>query len=226
MNFTVPRNNSSEFLLYIWKIINVPEVGINDFIFKISFELFLLTPEKALKFIQNSIKNQYLKNAQGRLSLSQDLCENLSLWQNSRKDEIFSKLEKKRKKTIANMSTKDDETHNFSIFIKAFSDQGTSNRAATVANDAFNIIEFDPKKGLIQTKVKGLKIESYFIEINLKEKTIRHDCHDFLTRRAENKKFCKHLVKLFLFLKESNEEATLNFLKSISENTDEWDFSG
>jgi hypothetical protein len=227
MNFTIPRNDSTEFLIYIWKIIDVPEIRINELLFKITFEFFLLPPEKALKFIHNSIKNQHLKkNKLDYLSLSQALYENLSVWHKSRKNEIFSRLEKKRKKKLAYIATKDDDIDDFNILIKAFSEKGTSNRAATVANTDLNVIEFDHKNGKIKIEVKGSRKESYFIEINSKEKILRHDCHDFITRRAENKKFCKHLVKLFLFLKERNEEATLNFLKLISENINNWDFSG
>lgn len=227
MDFKIPRNSLSELIIYLWKIIDIPEISINDLLFKISFELFLFPPEQASKFIKNSIKSQLLKkNANEYISLSKNINKQFLIWQKSRRDDISVKLNELRKTKSAKRSTEVDYRSNFNVIIKAFSEKGTSNRAATVPNAALNIIEFDVKKGKIYSEVKGSKEESYFIEISSKEKTLRHNCHDFLTRRAEDKKFCKHLIKLFLLLNERNKEATLCFLKSISENINDWDFLG
>jgi len=38
MNFAIPRNNNSETLLYIWKIIDLPSISQKDLLYKISFE--------------------------------------------------------------------------------------------------------------------------------------------------------------------------------------------
>ena len=40
------------------------------------------------------------------------------------------------------------------------------------------------------------------------------------------KKFCKHLVKLFLKLKESYEDSVLDFLEKMVQNINKWEFSG
>ena len=37
MNFSIPRSNYSEMVLYIWKIIEIPNISINDLIYRISF---------------------------------------------------------------------------------------------------------------------------------------------------------------------------------------------
>jgi len=46
--------------LYIWKIIELPYVSLIDLIYKISFELFLFSPEEAKKFIDKAIHKGYL----------------------------------------------------------------------------------------------------------------------------------------------------------------------
>ena len=92
-----------------------------------------------------------------------------------------------------------------------------SNGQITISNSSFEILEYDYSKGIINSKVAGSKEESYVIEINTNEKILKHNCHDFESRRAENKKFCKHIVTLFLILKEKNEKIADSFLNKIAE---------
>ena len=91
---------------------------------------------------------------------------------------------------------------NFSVLINAFVDKGTLNRSVSVSDTAFEILKFDRSKGIIKSKVKGSKEETYIIEIDIDAKILRHTCHDFESRRADMKKFCKHIAKLFLLLKD------------------------
>ena len=74
MNFAIPRNNNSEMLLYIWKIIDIPKVSQNDLLYKISFELFLFPPNEAISFINNCLDNQLLvKDNNLNFTLSKNL---------------------------------------------------------------------------------------------------------------------------------------------------------
>lgn len=226
MNLAIPNKDVSEFLLYIWKIIDLPKVSINDLLYKISFEFFLLPPEKALNFIQNSIKNNLLKkDVNETIALSPNLNKKCENWQQQRKNIISKKININKKKPSYEKSVKEEKGSNFNTLLKAFLDKGTINRAATVSNSAFNLKEFDLNKGIIKAEVTGTKEDLYFIEINTKKKILTHNCHDFHTKRSEKKKFCKHLVKLFLLLKEKNEVYTSSFLKSISDNINEWEFT-
>ena len=225
MNFAIPRKNPTEFVLYIWKIIDLPFIPLNDLIYTISFELFLLSPQKAKEFIQNAIENEFLEiDEYDNLSLSQNLNEKLQNWQTKRKETILSKLDtaQKRAKAVNNFET--DKNSNFNILLKAFLDKGTINRTVSISEDDFAITEFSFSKGSIKAEFAGSKKEPYLIEINIKNKKIIHDCHDFETRRSENKKFCKHLAKLFLLLKEKDEESATNFLSEIAENINKWEF--
>lgn len=227
MNFAIPRNNASELLLYIMKIIDLPYTTINDLLYQISFELFILPPDKAVEFIKITIKNGLLKeDANQNVSLSQNLKNKLKSWQLKRKKTILNKLNSRINKSSTTNIDKYEKDTNYNTLLKAFLDKGTINRAATISEAAFNITEFDSNKGIIKANVSGKKEDSYDIEINTKKRTLNHDCDDFKTRRAENKKFCKHLAKLFLILKEKNEESATKFLKEIAKNINEWKFSG
>ncbi|MFX1315631.1 MAG: hypothetical protein ACFE9T_07180 [Promethearchaeota archaeon] len=226
MNFAIPRNNNSELLLYIWKIIDLPYISQNDLLFKISFEFFLFSPEEGIKFIKRCIEDKSLIiDAKNNLKLSNTLRQNLINWQKESKFEILNKIISRKKITITERDIETNTTTNFNVFIKAFLDKGTLNRAASVSNTKFDIIEFDPTKGKINAKVSGSKEESYLIKIDINNKILQHNCHDFETRRAENKKFCKHLTKLFLLLKEKNSNSAETFLKEIAANIDKWEFT-
>ena len=219
MIFKIPYNDDSELLLYIWKVIDLPNISMNELLYKISFELFLLSPEEALEFLQRSIKSNSLeKDDNSNLQLPQNSYKKLKTWQLKRKEII-----------LTNLNLIDDfeaeKSSNFSILLKSFLDKGTINRAAAISNDDFKIDIFDFKKGLIKGQVAGSKEEPYNIKIDTKNKILNHNCHDFETRRAINKKFCKHLVKFFILLKEKDEKSITGFLTDIAENINEWEFS-
>ncbi len=224
MNFAIPRNNISEMLLYIWKIINLPYILYNDLLFRISFDLYLDPPEKAKTFINKCINEKFLiKDENQNLKLSEGLNKQLLDWQKSREKMVFKKIRTANniehlKNDISKKST------NFSVLINAFVDKGIINRSVSVSDTAFEILNFDPSKGIIEAKVKGTKEESYIIEIDVNAKILRHTCHDFESRRADTKKFCKHITKLFLLLKERNEKHAVFFLNDIAENIEMWDF--
>ena len=119
---------------------------------------------------------------------------------------------------------KQEGTSNFSVLLKSFVDRATLNRAAIISNSAFNIKVFDSGKGIVDSTVLGSKEEPYIIKLNSNTKLLRHNCHDFETRKSSNKQFCKHLAKLFLILRESNKESAEFFLKALAEKIDEWEF--
>ncbi|MFX0002258.1 MAG: hypothetical protein ACFE9C_14120 [Candidatus Hodarchaeota archaeon] len=225
MNLAIPRNNPSEMLLYIWKIIDLPFILRKDLLYRISFDLFLDPPEKVEKFIDKCIDDKLLiKDYNQNFRLSEDLNNQLLNWQEKRKIEVLQKIKTASKiERLKNDISKDST--NFSVLINAFVDKGTLNRSVSISDAAFEMLRYDRSKGYIKSKVKGSKEESYQIEIDINNKIIRHNCHDFETRRAENKKFCKHLIKLFLLLKDKNESLGEFFLSKIAEDIDLWDFT-
>ncbi len=225
MNFAIPRNDNSEMLLYIWKIIDLPFILIEDLIYRIAFDLFILPPERANYFIINCIKNKLLIKDNNFVRLSEELDQRLKNWQKKRENEILGKISTAKK--VNHLKNDIDKKHSskFSILINAFVDKGTLNRSVTISDAAFEFLEHDRSKGLITSKVTGTKEESYFIEIDTNKKILRHNCHDFEERRAQNKKFCKHITKLFLLLKEKNHDSAEFFLNQLAEEIDKWEFT-
>jgi hypothetical protein len=225
MNFAIPRNSETDFLLYIWKIIDLPMISKNDLIYEISFKLFFDSPEKANLIIDKSIKNKYLvKDDNENLSLSQNLKKNLQSWQIKRKKTIVNKIINRNDELGVKNNNIFEDDSNYNTLLKAFLDKGTINKAVLISEDNFNIKEFDYKNGIIRVEVVGIKESSYKIEINIKNKSLIHNCHDFQERRAANKKFCKHLAKLFLILKDKEPVSALKFLREIAENINEYQF--
>ncbi len=145
-------------------------------------------------------------------------------WQKKRKFMVLKNIKTANKvEHLKNDISK--KSTNFSVLINAFVDKGTLNRSVSISDTAFEILIFDHLTGIIESKVKGSKEESYIIKIDTNAKVLLHNCHDFETRRADNKKFCKHIAKLFLLLKDKNEKLTEFFLNKIAEDVEMWDFT-
>ncbi|TFG05068.1 MAG: hypothetical protein EU539_09815 [Promethearchaeota archaeon] len=175
--------------------------------------------------IETSLKKSLLiKDEDNNLNLSDRLFKEFKNWQNNKKKQIQKNIAKIKQSAELINKIETDESDNFNVLLKAFLDKGTINRAVTVSDSDINIIQLNFEQGIIKSEIIGSKKDPYIIEINLKNKILTHNCHDYQSRRAENKKFCKHLAKLFLFLKEKNGSATLKILRKMAEKINEWDF--
>jgi len=225
MNLKIPKKDPSELMLYLWKIIDLPKISEKDLLYLISFEFLLVSPEQGLKLIQNCVKkNILIKNSDNTISLNKELQHKLSTWQKKRKNKIIKneKIKVEREATLTKF--KKESKSDFNVILKAFLDKGTINRAVTVSEDAFNFQTQDIDKGIIKAKVSGSKKEPYIIHIDMNNKTLKHNCHDFVNRRSKNKKFCKHLTKFFLILKDKNEELAIKVLNTIANSIPDWEF--
>ncbi|MHA1804557.1 MAG: DUF2240 family protein [Promethearchaeota archaeon] len=225
MNLEIPRKSATDLWLYVWKIIDVPSISPSDLIFTLSFELFLFPPKDAKTFIDKSLEKKLLIRKNNQLSLSASLRKQFERWQIENKKKIENYKELKKEVIFKGAKETAARKPEFNTLLKAFLERGTINRAASISADSFEISMFDKNKGIIKAWVAGSKETPYLIEIHTNQKILKHDCHDFQTRRALNKKFCKHLAKLFLILKEKNEEDSLYFLTQMSDGIDEWDFT-
>ena len=226
MNFAIDRSSKSEMLLHFWKIIDLPNITPDDLMFKISYELFLLYPEEAVKFINYCLEsNLLIQNEKGTLKLSKSLNQRLLDWQKKRKNEVSKNLTATKQEIQLKNDIENESSTIFSVLMHEFVDKDTLGRAASLTTTDFKLKEFNTKSGLIKSTVLGSKKESYFIELDLDKKLIRHNCHDFETRRSKTKKFCKHLAKFMLLLKEEEKDFTENFLKNLANNIEDWNFA-
>jgi len=211
--------------LYIWKIIELPQISLTDLIYKISFELFLFSPEEAKEFIDKAVQKGYLiVGINNKLLLSDALALELNNWHKERRVEIVENINKSTNIAHFTDNFKKNGSNKFNILLKAFLDKGTINRAVLVSDSSITINTFDPHSKNVKAEVKGSQIIPYTIEISTNERVLKHNCHDFQTKRAPNKKFCKHLAKLFLVLKEKDEKGATLFLENITKDINKWDF--
>lgn len=220
-----PINNPELLLLYLWKIIDLPNISLNNLLFKISYDLFLLPPDKATEFINSCLESKLLVvTEKSDLTLSNSLNTGLEDWQKSRKNEIKQNINSVKKIYQLKTNIEKGKSTNFSGYLKSLVEKETLNRAVRVTNETFDIKELDFNKGVIRATVSGSKEDPYIIEIDINKKYLKHDCHDFEARRSKNKQFCKHLTKFFLMLRDSHKASTEQFLKTLSENLEKWNF--
>ncbi|MFX1588889.1 MAG: DUF2240 family protein [Promethearchaeota archaeon] len=225
MKISVPRKNLKEMTLYVWKIIEYSQISKKELLYKLTFDLSLFTPDEAHKYIKEAQDNNLIiENDDNILTIAPELEKILKNWQRKRKDEILNQIESSKNAEKIRARFQKDKTSTYNILLKAFLDKGTLNRAVNVSDDSINLSLFDLNKGKINAHIIGSRKNPYIIEIDIKKRSLKHDCQDFVTKRLDNKKFCKHLAKLFLFLKEKDENAAKRFLEAITENIEQWDF--
>ena len=225
MNFTIPRGNTSEMVLHIWKIIELPKIQQDDFLHIVSFELFLFSPKEANEFINIAIHRGYLiPEGDDQIKLSESLALELNKWHEKRKIHISGKIKDVNDFNDFSNESKNSDANKFKILLKALLDKGTINRAVVESDSAYKFSFLDSAQKIIKAEVQGSQKIPYTIEININEKMIKHNCHDFRAKRAENKKFCKHLAKLFLLLKIQNADLASYFLESITKEINNWKF--
>jgi hypothetical protein len=224
LNLEPPKKSATELLLYLWKIIDLPEISLEDLVYKISFELFLFPPEKAKKFIEKAITSKLLNFDEENITLSSRLNTTLQKWQEKRRKEISTKMAQEEKKFETIKEVSNNKSNGFNPLLHAFLDKGTLNRTVGVSENDFDFKTLDLNEGKVEGKISGSKDTPYKLSINCQDKELIHNCHDFEARRAPNKKFCKHLAKLFLLLKERDEPNACKLLEKISKNINAWEF--
>jgi len=225
VNFAIPRGNTSEMVLHIWKIIDLPSIQQDDLLHKISFELFLFSPKEAKEFINIAIhKGSLILIGDDRIKLSETLALELCKWHEKRKTHISKKLKEINDFNEISERPNNNDANMFKILLKALLDKGTINRAVAEADSAYKFRVIDSGQKIIKAEVQGSQKIPYNIDINISEKVIKHNCHDFRTKRAVNKKFCKHLAKLFLLLKIKNADLASYFLENITRDINNWNF--
>ncbi|MBN1215114.1 MAG: DUF2240 family protein [Candidatus Lokiarchaeota archaeon] len=225
IEFKIPKEDPKKFILYLWKIIDLEKISQDNLIFYISYRLFLLSPDKVNKFIKKSIENNLIEITDDKkISLNPKLREDFDIWQKKREDHIKKKEKDNNLRIDILEDLENKKKNNFNTLLKAFSDKGTINRAVSISTDTIKLSLFDQEKKSIRVTFIGREKESYFIEIDQNKKIIRHNCHDYNERRAKNKKFCKHLARLFLILKEQNQNFTEQLLGDIADTINNWEF--
>ena len=76
----------------------------------------------------------------------------------------------------------------------------------------------------IEACIKGSSSD-YKLLIDFTHKKIKHGCYDFRQNKKNSKRFCKHITKVFIAIKdEKGDQVAESLLKRISNKLDEWEF--
>ncbi|MHA1782097.1 MAG: DUF2240 family protein, partial [Promethearchaeota archaeon] len=178
LDFKIPRKNLQEMVLYVWKIIDLPLINQEDLLYKLSFDLFLFSPEQANKFISDAIKKGYLLQVENdNLKLSEELQSKLKTWQLERRKFIQEKFKAIRESKKLIEGVYKDSKSDFNTVYKVFVDSATLKKTATISNSDINLVKFDTDEGIIKAKIKGREKDFYDILLDISNKQLRHDCN-------------------------------------------------
>jgi len=92
-------------------------------------------------------------------------------------------------------------------------DNNRISRGFAIRNEEIIIKDFT-------TETIKARVREYMIQVDLKRRTLKHDCDDWL-KGLGTKRLCKHFVKLFISL---TPEMAETILKDLTENKDKWVF--
>lgn len=108
----------------------------------------------------------------------------------------------------------------FEDIIEKLTNKNTLNRVKSIPDKRIRIFRIDKEKGIIEAEIQGNKLIPYKLNINISlintSRFIDHDCPDYLARKKQNNKFCKHIVKLFYILKNQEYDFAYSLLKKIN----------
>jgi uncharacterized protein YecE (DUF72 family) len=134
--------------------------------------------------------------------------------QSEAKSYAEKKLSTQTKKIQARMSTLDDwTTEGVSDVLEVFTSKERLRRANEIKDKDIEV------ERLNISTIKA-SVREYHIVIDLQNKVIMHDCADW-DKMAPEKKFCKHLAKLFLSIENIKALKILNLIRS---DLSSWDF--
>lgn len=113
-----------------------------------------------------------------------------------------------------------DGSEEFERYIRSLSDIDTLRLSKTILDRKIKILTLNKEKGIINAEIRGTEIVPYFISIDLAQgslfSAIKHDCYDFINRKQKRNQFCKHLIKLFYYLKKEDLRFANEVLKKLT----------
>jgi len=97
--------------------------------------------------------------------------------------------------------------------LRTLMDQERLDKAKRIKDDILTIID-------ISAKNFEITIKQYIIKVNLYDRTIVHNCHDW-RKNLPKKRLCKHLAKVFLKLPS---DYSFKILKDLVNKREQWKF--
>ena len=129
------------------------------------------------------------------------------------------------RKAKTSHTLKEAHRKDFNSMLNHFTEKKDLYKSVSLKEEDYHISKYATNNQAIRAIIHRLGKEPYFIFINLHKKAISHDCGRFNELKGRNsRQFCKHLIKLFLILKEKNPIQAFSILKYIYRHCEEFTF--
>ena len=107
---------------------------------------------------------------------------------------------------IKKMKREELEKKSIHDLLEELSDSKRLQKASTIKNTDIRIV-FQSEEGYMY-EIKGTK-QSYFLKIDIKNKTLVHNCEDWLHRGMRDGQLCKHFIRIFQSIYEKDAKKIL-----------------
>lgn len=235
MDIDIPSDEKKLFK-QIWKINGLQNKPLDELVFDVSYKMNLNYPPSWIsKKIKIGLEKRYLIKKGNKIALSDELLsdlkkENILLRNNFKKmfptqcieDRIEDNIERWRF-TQGKSQAQAVDSSEFNNLMKSVFNKEEIARGQSVESKKVHYFIQDDEKLLLEATVDGSKGEKYILNIDLKNKTIIHDCHDFVTNRISQKEFCKHFFRTLIGFKTTNPKLGMKILESLK-NRQNWKF--
>ncbi len=226
MTFAIP-SDLRQMVLYWWKIIDQPSINIDDLYNFIAFDLYLDTFENAKIYVQKAINSNFLiENEQKEtIQLSNELESEFNMWQ----EEGRNKAQKARSiiNQKWNKSFEISDNLIYDVCRMDLLDNIDIANAGRIRSSFLSIdkLDFTDKiAGKIKDKSENGKEIIYPFIIDIRNSKIIHECPEYSQVKKNQKKFCRHLGRVLMKLYSSEKTETINLIKKIVNNKDQWEF--
>jgi hypothetical protein len=243
MDLKIP-DEDKEIVKYLWKINGLNAISKEDLIYKLSFKLNLpFRPIELNTRIKSAIEQGYLINKNNILTLNETLVKdivqkneiikkdysklfpNQLIW--SRIEDNFDTLRSDSKLKVISQEIidKDKLELDFIENIKKTLTEEEISKGRMVSRDRIHYDFIDPVALIVKAKVDGSNNEKYYLIIDAKNKTISHNCDDYLRNRMKTKTFCKHFFNVIYLLKNSNIILGNTIINELKNGRNNWQFA-
>jgi hypothetical protein len=103
--------------------------------------------------------------------------------------------------------------------LEKYVDKAALNRSAAFSDSQIHLKRLSSEEGLLICEITGDENgnKALRIKIDTEARAVTHRCEEFRQMNIYKKKFCSHLAKLCLFLKEEYPRELFSILKDISQ---------
>jgi len=231
MNLKISDENA-QFFRQIWTILGIQSILKSDLIYKISYKLNLpYKPTTLVKKIKDAVSQGILTEKDKLLYLNENDLKEIQKekrnFEESQKmkmqvhwdrieesiDPWMSVIEEKTKK-------KDAKSLTLNAIVRSIMTDDILKKGTAIPAKKFHIsLENDVISGSIENDAE----ENLVFQIDLGEKTIDHNCQEFIGNLSE-KVLCKHFYRIFMYVKTKDLVLSKNLLISLHSKKEEWVF--